>query len=225
MSKRVFSPNLTSELLVKSGIEEAKAIFVGDDKFKLLDLGSGGCHVGVKVAQGLGLSQIYSSDLDEATLAVAANAGNASAIKIDHRIGDLFTPWLGEKFDLIIDDVSGVSRPIAEISPWFEGVPCNSGECGTLLVQSVLKQANNYLKDKGKIIFPIISLSARHKIIQAAKENFNHVNLIHRKEWPLPKSMIEYKDIFKFQKEKENIFYEEKFGMIVCFTEIYLAHN
>ena len=225
MNTRVFSPNLTSELLVKSAIQETKTLVVDKDKYKLLDLGSGGCHVGVQVAKNLGLSQICSSDLDVDTVEVAAHAAKESALKIDHRIGDLLMPWAGERFDLIIDDVSGVSRPIAEISPWFQGVPCSSGECGTLLVQSVLQEANKYLADKGRIIFPVISLSAGHKIVSTAKENFANVKLIQRKEWPLPKSMLEFKDIFHEQKENENIFYREKFGMIVCYTEIYVAYN
>jgi release factor glutamine methyltransferase len=225
MNTRVFSPNLTSELLVKSAIQETSTLDFDKEKYRLLDLGSGGCHVGVQVAKNLGLSQISSSDLDIDTLEVAANAAQESGINIDHRIGDLLTPWTGERFDLIIDDVSGVSRPIAEISPWFQGVPCSSGDCGTLLVQSVLQEANKYLADKGRIIFPIISLSAGHKIISAAKENFANVKLIQRKEWPLPKSMLEFKDIFREHKEKENIFYLEKFGLIVCYTEIYVAYN
>ena len=51
MNTRVFSLNLTSELLVNSAIQEIKALIVNKDKYKLLDLGSGGCHVGVQVAK------------------------------------------------------------------------------------------------------------------------------------------------------------------------------
>jgi ribosomal protein L11 methylase PrmA len=225
MNTRVFSPNLTSELLVKSAIQETNSLIVDKKNYKLLDLGSGGCHVGVQVAKSLGLSQIYSSDLDVATLEVAENAAKVSAIKIDHRIGDLLMPWAEEKFDIIIDDVSGVSQPIAEISPWFQGVPCSSGECGTLLVQRVLKEANKHLTTKGSIIFPVISLSAGHKIISTAKENFKNVKLLQRMEWPLPKSMLKFKNILDENKENENIFYREQFGMIICYTEIYLAYN
>jgi ribosomal protein L11 methylase PrmA len=225
MNTRVFSPNLTSELLVKCAIQETNSLIINKNKYKLLDLGSGGCHVGVQVAKSLGLSQIYSSDLDVDTLEVAADAAKKSTIKIDHRIGDLLMPWAEEKFDIIIDDVSGVSQPIAEISPWFQGVPCSSGECGTLLVRCVLKEAKKHLTAKGSIIFPVISLSAGHKIISTAKENFNNVKLLQRMEWPLPKSMLKFKDILAEHKENKNIFYREQFGMIICYTEIYLAYN
>lgn len=225
MKKRIFSANLTSELLVDSTINEAKLPIGNVDKYKLLDLGSGGGYVGVEIAKSLGLPRVWSSDLDEATLEVATDAAKASTLKIDHRIGSLFSPWEGERFDLIIDDVSGVSSPIAEISPWFQGVPCESGECGTILVNRVLQQANKYLTDKGQIIFPVISLSAVNKIILAAKKNFAHVKRLKRKEWPLPKSMLEFEEILRKHKESQNIFYEEKYGMIVCYTEIYLAHN
>ena len=225
MASRVFSPNLTSELLVNSVIQEVKALIDNKDKFKLLDLGSGGGHVGVQVAKNLGLSQIWSSDLDVATLEISIRVAKESGLKIDHRVGDLFTPWEGDRFDLIIDDVSGVSRQIAEISPWFQGVPCSSGECGTLLVQRVLQDANKYLTDKGRIIFPVISLSAGYKIISAAKKYFKNVKRLQRKQWPLPESMLEFKYLLRQQKENRNIDYEEKFGLIICYTEIYLAHN
>ena len=64
MNTRVFSPNLTSELLVKSAIQETSTLDFDKEKYRLLDLGSGGCHVGVQVAKNLGLSQISPSDLD-----------------------------------------------------------------------------------------------------------------------------------------------------------------
>ena len=51
MNARVFSPNLTSELLIKSAIQETQTLALNSENFKLLDLGSGGCHVGVQVAK------------------------------------------------------------------------------------------------------------------------------------------------------------------------------
>lgn len=226
MSSRVFQPNLTSELLVSSSIEEAKTLISNNkDQFKLLDLGSGGCHVGVQLAKSLGLSHIWSSDLDNATLSVAKKAALENAIEIEHRIGDLFAPWSDHRFDLIVDDVSGVSWPVAKISPWFQGVPCNSGECGTLLIQRVLQEASKYMSEIGRLIFPIISLSAGHKILKVANDNFKYVRRLQKKQWPLPESMIEFKSMLQQQKEKHNVDYNEKYGMIICHTEIYLAYN
>lgn len=225
MGSRVFSPNLTSYLLVESAIQEVKEFMDKKYKLKLLDLGSGGGHIGVQVAKSLGLSEIWSSDLDVVTLDVAAQIAKAMDLKINHRIGDLFSPWEGEKFDLIIDDVSGVAHSIAKISPWFRDVPCSSGECGTLLIQRVLQEANRHLTNKGRIIFPIISLSAGDRIISVARKHFKNLKQLQRKQWPLPESMMEFKYLLGKQKENRNIDYEEKFGMIICYTEIYVAYN
>jgi hypothetical protein len=53
MNTLAFSPNLISDLLVKSAIQEIKALIVNKDKYKLFNLGSGGGHVGVTVAKSL----------------------------------------------------------------------------------------------------------------------------------------------------------------------------
>ena len=53
MNIRVFSPNLTSDLLVKSAIQEIKTLIVNKDKYKLFNLGSGGGHVGVTVVKSV----------------------------------------------------------------------------------------------------------------------------------------------------------------------------
>ena len=120
--------------------------------------------------------------MDADTLRVAEHAAKQSAINIDHRIGDFFVPWVGQRFDLIIDYASVVSSLVAEISPWFQGVPCNSLECGILLVKKVLHDAAKHLLYEGGVIFPVISLSAGQKIVSAAEKHFTNVNVLQRKE-------------------------------------------
>ena len=69
------------------------------------------------------------------------------------------------KFDYIVNDVSAISSIIAKNSPWFgEDVPCDSGEDGSNLTVSIIKKAKNYLKKKGSMQIPLISLSNVKKI-------------------------------------------------------------
>jgi hypothetical protein len=128
-------------------------------------------------------------------------------------------------FDYIIDDVSGISEEIAKISPWFQNVPCASGLDGTDLVIDVLKHAPLYLKKNGKIFFPVLSLSNTKKILNAAYKNFKNVKLLARKNWILPSEMLPHLETIRSLAMKNVIQVEEKFGMVLWYTEIYEACN
>ena len=77
-----------------------------------------------------------------------------------------------EKFDLIIESISAIAKKVAKVSPWYKnGIPCDCGEDGTDLVNSVLKETKDYLKKNGKLIFPIVTLSNK-KNFKNSKETF-----------------------------------------------------
>ena len=157
-----FKPNLTSSMLLEC------AAAIANPHFEVLDLGCGSGYVGLELSKKIGLKSISCSDLDPNALHAVQKGLDKFNVDVDFRQGSLFEPWNSELFDLIIDDVSGVSKLIAEKSPWFKNVPCESGSCGTRLVNGVIKEAPNFLKKNGKLIFPIISLSKKSKIINLA---------------------------------------------------------
>ena len=129
------------------------------------------------------------------------------------------------KFNYIIDDVSGVSEPIAKISPWFKNVPCSSGYEGVDLVLDVLTNASQYLKNDGKIYFPVLSLSNGKKILSEANKNFKYVNFLGRKTWPLPLEMNDHLEMLRSLAKDGIIDIKEMFGIITWYTDIYEAGN
>jgi len=214
---KIFTPNLTSKLLT----EVAREVVAPGSR--LLDLGSGGGIVGLEVAKHCGLRKIYSSDVDPETKAAVEYAAANYSIEVDHRIGSLFSPWEGEVFNVIIDDVSGVSQKIAAVSPWFEGVPCESGDSGAILVTAVLADAAKHLALNGSIIFPIISLSDRNEILQTAKRHFKNVRQVTRRDWPMPPSMLQYMDLLNELKSQGCCDFNELSGLIICYTEVHVC--
>src|SRR5438132_3941540 len=101
----VFKPTGTSLSLIRSFMRLTK------QPGKLLDLGCG-CGIAGIVAQkiGLALSPVYASDLSQPAVdCTNANARNHKC-QVVARSGSLFEPWVGEKFDAILDDVSGVAE-------------------------------------------------------------------------------------------------------------------
>ena len=209
----IFQPTGTSDLLIK-------AVKPHIHSGKLLDLGCGCGKVG-KALSGKDI-QLYASDVQQEAI---DNLNDNSIIK---RCGSLFEPWQGIEFDYIVDDVSGVAESIARMSPWFKGVPCDSGWDGTDLVCKVISQAPKYLTECGKLFFPIVSLSNKLRIVQTAVENFNHVKCIATKQFPLPREMydvFEYYDLLQSMRLRGEIDFKEAFGQIIFWTDIYIAQS
>jgi 16S rRNA G1207 methylase RsmC len=216
----VFMPNATTNLLIQA---VRKLI---SEPVNMLDLGCGTGVVGIALhIQRLISGPIYASDLSDS--AVHCSRENFEHYKCDAevRCGSLFEPWLGKKFDVIVDDISGIAQSIAEVSPWFQGVPCDTGEDGVDLVVEIIRNAPKYLNENGHFFFPVLSLSNVDKILQVAKENFSTVVLVGRQDWPLPEELKAYLPLLKKLRDDGSIKLEEKFGMVLCYTEVYCATN
>ncbi|HLB43597.1 MAG TPA: methyltransferase [Gammaproteobacteria bacterium] len=220
MPEGVFTPTGTSKVLVKAVGEFVKL------PGKLLDLGCGCGVVGISLQQlGLIKDSLYVSDLSKKAVDCAKANAKQYNCPIVAKCGPLFEPWKEEKFDYIVDDVSGVSEEVAKISPWFDNVPCNSGTDGTELIVRVIKEACRHLNPFGKLFFPIVSFSNVDKILKVAHQNFSQVKRLAHEEWPLPREMNQHIVLLKKMQEKGIIQITEKFGMILWFTDVYVAYN
>ena len=87
-----------------------------------------------------------------------------------------------------------------------------------------MKVTKNHLKKNGKLIFPIVTLSNKQKILRTANKNFKNVKLLVSKDWPLPKSMYSKKNVLEKLKKKGVVSYKTKYGLILYSSEIYIAY-
>ena len=220
VEKKVFTPNATTGLLVESTLKTLKK------RSDILDLGCGTGYVGLSVAKKTKLKNKYFfSDISKAAISLCKRNAKRNKIKISAKAGTMYEPWEGNKFDLIIESISAIAKKVAKVSPWYKnGIPCDCGEDGTDLVNDVLKVSKKYLKKNGKLIFPIVTLSNKKKILQTAKKNFKNVKLLTSKDWPLPKSMYSKKRLLEDLKKKGLISYKTKYGLILYSSEIYIAY-
>jgi methylase of polypeptide subunit release factors len=220
ISEGVFVPTGTTKLLIESVLETINI------PHKILDLGCGSGVVGIALhLKNVVQQPIFASDLSQSAVKFSKLNFAKYDCRSDVRCGSLFSPWKEEKFDIIVDDISGIAKEIADVSPWFQGIPCESGEDGTSLISNIIKQSPLFLNENGKFFFPAISLSNIDALIKDARESYSNLKLIKRQEWPLPDELKPYIPLLEKLNEKKIIKLTKKFGMYIWYTEIYCAYN
>jgi len=216
----VFIPTVTTNVLIQSVKDSISG------PVNLLDLGCGSGVVGIALHQhGLIQTPLYASDVSESAVQCSRDNLMRYGCSADIRNGSLFEPWLGQKFDVIVNDVSGIARDIADVSPWFQGIPCDTGSDGTDLIVEILRDAPEHLNEGGRFFFPILSLSNVDKLLEVAKKSFAVVNRVGRQDWPLPAELKIHASLLRKLNAQGSIKLEEKFGMLLCYTEVYCATN
>ena len=193
---------------------------------KTLDLGCGSGVVGLALAISKKIDgKLFASDLSKEAVRYLKINAHKYGIDVDARSGSVFDPWKDEKFDYIVDDISGVAERIAEISPWFKETACESGTDGTRLVREAIERSPNYLNQNGKFFFPILSLSNYERIISKANDIYENVERISTKKWQMPKEMSRFKNELLLLRDKDIINFEEKYGWLLWSTDVFVAYN
>ena len=188
MGDKVFVPNLTTILLIN-----AVSNIINNNQ-KVLDLGCGSGIINSYFFEKKLIKKIYSSDISHDAIECAIF--NANNINAPYKIlkGELFEPWNGEKFDIIINDISGISAKLTKLTKWFDFAPNNSGDDGINFTLKILNEFNDYLNSKGRLFFPIISLSNKIQLYKILADKNIKYNIIAKKEWPLPPELTSKKD-------------------------------
>lgn len=187
-SPTVFYPTSTSNLIAK--------VLEIPPKATVLDVG---CGVGVLAIYAAlqGKGQVYAVDImEEACRYARLNAEkNGVADRVHVFQGDLFEPLPSQKYDIIIDDVSGIADEVARLSAWFpEPVP-TGGHDGTDHVIGMLRQVKGYLAPKGVLYLPIASLSNAPRILDAARDVFgDNIELLTQQNYPFGPGLKEHAD-------------------------------
>jgi hypothetical protein len=177
----IFQPTATTSALLQ---QASKLV---QKNTAILDLGCGWGIIGLELAlQMQGSIVLAMSDLSANAVKVAKRNAEILGVEATIKLGSVFEPWSGSKFDLIISDVSGISEELPFISKWFEGIPIASGVDGLDLVSDVILSASEYLNNSdSKLLMPLISLSDVEKGERLMKTYFWEVKLLAEKKWEL----------------------------------------
>jgi precorrin-6B methylase 2 len=163
----VFTPTLTTNFLTDQ-------VHVGElADLDVLDMGCGAGPIAIACALAGAKSVTAIDVMPEACALARRNAAlNGVASRVHVLQGDLFAPIQGKRFDLIIDDVSGVAEEIARLSSWFPKEVPSGGNDGSFHTINMLTVVLDYLTEEGTLLFPVLSLSRASAIVDAARRVF-----------------------------------------------------
>jgi methylase of polypeptide subunit release factors len=221
-SSDVFYPTSTTNLLLG-----CVRRFASKDAISALDLGCGCGVVAVALAKLiLPNAAIHASDISAEAVKLAKQNAENLQLAIDCRCGSLFEPWAGMKFDLIVDDVAGMSEPIARHSRWYPPhIHSDAGEDGARWIVRVLSQAPEFLTPQGQIFFPVLTFSCESKILDAARSHFAKVELIAEQWYPLGSDLLPHMNLIEDLMAKGQVEIRKKGSRWLWATKIYRAAN
>lgn len=213
--EKIFRKNLTSELLIESLLSLPMSSFSS-----VLDLGCGDGNIGLKLAKERNLKAIYGSDVSAVSIREAISAATGTTVAFDYRIGSGLEPWKDFDFDIISCDVAAISKIMAELSDWYDGVSCETGVDGLALVTSMIETVSNHLAKDGYFVIPRISLANQNLMEATLNLHFSQVFTSLKKEWPLPTEMSKKIKNQGLPLDTENWYLQERFGMLIASTSV-----
>lgn len=218
----VFYPTSTTTLLLSAVRQRANPAAAA-----VLDLGCGSGIVAVVLAKSVfPRAAVHASDIGAASVQLAKHNAKRHGLNIDCRCGSLFEPWAGVKFDLIVDDVAGMSEPIARCSQWYPPqINSEAGEDGVRWIVQILEQAPNHLTPQGEIFFPVLTLSREPGILAAAEKHFAQVELITEQWYPLGSDLLPHLEMIEDLYARGVIEIKKKGSRLLWATKIYRATN
>lgn len=218
----VFTPNLTSKLIVKT-IKEIGST----QNCHILEVGCGSGWITEQIAAEFHVrnAKFFLSDVSKEAIEIAQVKLQTCVPNAVFRVGSGLEPWVGSKFDLIINDVAGISDAIAEISPWYVGVPCDAGDDGLANTREILSDVNKQLKNKGCYVTPVISLANAIEHRKLLESIFDSVKYLHRVWWPIPEEIVNHASILDDMEKNFGIETQEKYGKRLAYTEVAICER
>lgn len=214
----LFQPNLTSRELLKAAVEVLPTL-----KGDILELGCGSGWISENLMSRYGVQphRLHLSDISQEALDFVRSSLGANIPCDNIRLGKNAEPWSGQRFDLVINDVAGISDVIAEMSSWYDGVPISAGVDGLDNSRKILSEIQNVLERTGTYIVPLISLSNTSEHKRLLLESFGRVRFSKTVWWPLPDNLARLVENTSDQViNQTGSTLISKYGKTLAFTEV-----
>ncbi len=182
VNKNVLIPRPETEELVEKTYNLIKDLFPNKE-INILDIGTGSGCIPISLKKLIPESIVTACDISEKALEVAKDNAKSNNTEITFINSDIFSN-IKDKFDCIISNPPYI-RYDEEIMDIVKNNEPHEAlyapDNGLYFYKEILKQANNYLKEKFIIAFEIGELQAED-IISIAKEHFPECQIYKEKD-------------------------------------------
>ncbi len=195
VSHKLFMPNKTTQT-----IAEALQVNPGETG---IELGAGTGPLTILIASQP-IAHLYSVETVKEQYMLAKR--NIEKYNLSNKVtiyeGSIFDPIKENhpdiKVDFIVSDISGVAEEPGRALGWYPPSIPTGGEDGTNQIISLIDQSTDYLKENGRIYFPVVvNFSDGDKILKAAGRQFENLEKLATVSIPLTSEMINITDNLK----------------------------
>jgi len=180
IDSKVYPPSFTTRLMAEN-LPDLNGLDV-------LDLGTGSGILAI-IASKLGARKIIATDISRRALANASiNLRINNIENVELRYGSLYQPVKGETFNVII------SNP--PMTPSIQPLPRYTwgGADGRIILDKIILDSPKYLRKKGRLIIPTISLVGIEKTWRLLNQTGFKVNVLDYSWRPFGRRLMEIKD-------------------------------
>lgn len=219
-AESVFTPNLTSSLIVDSLIKflESKS-----SPLKYIEMGCGSGYITFNVSNLLKNTDVTLSDISEIAINEVKKQIDLKSLEYKAIVSNLFNNIQDNNFDLIVSDVAAISEELTNITTWYDGISCDTGKDGLKLITELLVKSKDYLSKSGSIIYPVLSLSDKGKLDDLTKKLFAKTEVVASKDWPYKFSDVGHIKLLNHLKDSGFISFRYLSGLHIFTTEVWVS--
>jgi methylase of polypeptide subunit release factors len=195
VSNNLFIPNKTTQT-----IADAVQVNTGETG---IELGAGTGPLTVLIASRP-IAHLYSVEkVREQYLLAKRNVEKYDlANKVTLYEGNIFDPieenHSGLKVDFIVSDISGMAEEPGRALGWYPPSIPTGGDDGTNKIIPLIEQATSYLKENGRLYFPVVAnFSDADKILRTAEDKFASLEKLATANIPLTGELLSIVDNLK----------------------------
>lgn len=183
VNEDVLIPRRETEELVEQVLYYYDDHFQGQ-KIDLCDIGTGSGCIAITLSKEEPNLNVVAADISAKALVVAKQNNDKLGANVRFFEGDLLSPLKGMKFDIIVSNPPYIpnQEDVAKIVKTHEpNIALFGGDTGLIFYERILKDAKNYLKEKGLIAFEH-AYDKRQELYDLAKHYYPQANIIQLKD-------------------------------------------
>jgi len=153
----------------------------------VLDLGAGAGLIGILAAKR-GHRVVATDVVPAYTKCLHANALlNGVGARLEVRTGDLFTPLIGETFDVIATNPPQLPTPPDREWNDPQSRADNGGPDGWCLLERIIRESPSYLKSQGRLVFTLFGFLGLEGATERLRAAGYEPHVLAREEQPFPR--------------------------------------